>query len=190
MAATLVVQCYLEGDKAAVQEALAPKADPPPPAAAAPPSPAEAGSAGEAEEAAAPRPAFDTIVVTVAVAEAFPDGRLRSPVQLHLGCVAHSGAKWRPPPPGWQNQPISADSGGSGLPWVPLQRFMMTQPGGGSVLIDPECHGTCLRLPLAEMAARGLRGMEFVLKTKDERWVQQGGGASSNFYIELPVPRK
>lgn len=192
--AKVLVQVYLEGDKAAVQEALTPPQPPqppPPPAPAAAASPEDEAAGMVAVEPAVPAPkppAFDTVVISVAAAEAFPDGRLRAPLMLHLGCVAHAGAKWRPPPGQWRCVPAQVNAAEPGaLPWVPLQRFTMARADGGPAFVDPELHGACLRLPLADMASRSLRCVEFVLKTRDERWLQQQGGPNGNFYADLPL---
>ena len=55
----------------------------------------EQGQEKEKEAAAPPKPVFDSVIVSVAVAEEFPSGRLPEPLVLHLGAVAHQYAGWQ-----------------------------------------------------------------------------------------------
>ena len=68
-----------------------------------------------------------------------------------------------------------------------MQLFTITNKDGSPVLVDPHMHAVCLRLPLADMAVSGLRGVEFVLKTQEGRWLQPANSASGNFHVELPL---
>ena len=140
------------------------------------------------------RPAFDTVVVSVTVAEAFPKNALDAPILLHFGAVPHHNGKWRAPPSGWKSFPTEGSAEGSpppsapgSLPWVPLQPFTITRTDGSVVFVDPVRYGACLRFPLTEVADCGARGIEFVLKTRDGRWLQPGSGNGDNFYMELPA---
>lgn len=184
--AHVVVQVYLEGEKDAVTAAMSGQplqrssnAD----------NASEDGNATDDESNKKRSPAFHSVVVSVAAGEAIPDGGLRSTL-LHVGMVPNQNGKWRAPPAGWQAIPtqgqIIEQSSPQNLPWIPLQTFTIVTPDGRPVFVDPELYGACLRLPLGDLVTGGLRGIEFVLKTPDDRWLQQGGG--SNFYIDLPVP--
>lgn len=232
MDATVLVQVHLEGEKKAVQAALAPKKPEeispiptesgdesatagtspssssegeiiigpqlPSDFAEAVPSPAAVEKKeplpAPTKQKSKPKPAFDTIVVSVAVAEAFPNNALRAPILLHFGAVPHHNGKWGPPPPGWKSYPAEGSAEGApppsapgSLPWVPLQQFTITRVDGSPVFVDPVLHGACLRFPLAEVADCGARGIEFVLKTTDGNWLQPGSGNGGNFYVELPA---
>lgn len=148
-----------------------------------------------------PPPAFDTIVISICVAESFPhtttntSAGLLAPVLLHFGAVPHQHGKWRAPPVGWKSQPSEGSIEGSPapaapgtLPWVPLQQFTITKKDGSPAFVDPIMHGACLRLPLAEVAASGIRGLEFVLKTTEEgSWLMPASGQGGNFYVEIPL---
>lgn len=210
--ASVLVQIYLEGDKSAVAAALAPKpaepqSEPAPPvegraeaaeqpvsalgpseegeedgdAAPSDPLPSTAAPKGGAKAAA---PAFDTVVVAVAAGEAFPDVGLPPPLMLHFGAVSHEFGRWRAPPAGWRSEPGVEGGPPGSLPWVPLQQFSIQRPDGSPAFVDAQLHAACVRLPLKDVAAARIRGLEFVLKTGDGRWLKQGGG---NFYAELPL---
>jgi hypothetical protein len=162
---------------------------------------AEAAAAAAAAAAPPPPPPpppplpFDMVVIAFAAGEAFPEGRIAAPAHLHLGLVPHAGAKWQAPPDGFAADPPPAPGGAAdALPWVPLQRFAIARADGSPALVDPVAHGAVARLPLlgaGGLAARGLRGVELVLKGADERWMGPADGSrrgTANFYVELPLP--
>jgi len=219
--ATMLTQVYLEGNARDVQAALSGKtcssasgtltndsSEAVPPAPSTNPSTdntAEASSItldNDAQTSTAPKkipPAFDTIVISLCVAESFPNTTttpgLPAPVLLHFGAVPHQYGKWRAPPVGWKCQPPEGSIEGSPapaapgtLPWVPLQQFTITDKDGSPAFVDPVLHGACLRLPLAEVAVSGIRGVEFVLKTAGEgNWLVPASGQGGNFYVEIPL---
>lgn len=220
MDAAVVVQVYVEGTKEAVKAATAPPpangaakngaaagsaevdatlvaatmgSDSTAPA-------TVLATAAEAAEAAAgrkskgegrPAATFDHVIVGISVAEEFPDGRLNTPIIMHMGLVAHQHAKWQPPPDKWACTPemVGLSPSGSAV-HVPFQRFSMRAEDGAPVFVDPTLFALALRLPLRDCMERGIRGVEFVLKTSDGKWRswKQGHGASCNFYAELPLP--
>jgi hypothetical protein len=218
--ATMLMQVYLEGNAKDVQAALSGTATYSS-ATGTVNTPSgnesdESGSASESDTSSTsspkkPPPAFDTIVISVCVAESFPSpntfggpaaaaagggsGGLRPPVLLHFGAVPHQHGKWRAPPQGWRSQPSEGSIEGSPapaapgtLPWVPLQQFAITRKDGSPAFVDPIMHGACVRLPLAEVALSGIRGLEFVLKTtEDGNWLVPAGGQGGNFYVEIPL---
>jgi hypothetical protein len=54
---------------------------------------------------------FDTVVMSIVAAEEFPNGRLTSPCNLHLGCVNHQYGQWSAPPSGWWASSAENSSG-------------------------------------------------------------------------------
>lgn len=216
--ATVLMQVYLEGDRAAVSAALAGTTAAASGSASAPPSPSGDAADGSpsttatATHAAKPpkirRPAFDTVLVSIAVAEPFPEMHqerhsLSSQVMLHFGTVPHQYGKWNAPPQNWRAFPAvpvpngEVDDGGAesppsrqesssskGLPWIPLQNYNIVDDTGSPVFVSPVMHGTVIRIPLQEAAGR-VKGLEFVLKTKDDRWLNAASGA--NFFVDLPI---
>lgn len=208
MDATLVVQVFVEGTKAAVEAATAPhkKADSEEEeeeeaeeAAEADTKPTVAGKKkGKDKEAAAkPKkrkekkaPGFEHVVIGVAVGEAFPDDNLKTPIIMHMGCVAHQYAKWRAPPAKWSCTPAALSEEGASASQVPFQRYRIAAEGGASVFVDPTLFALALRMPLKDCLSESVRGVEFVLKTGDGQWLswQHGHSQVSNFYAELPVP--
>jgi hypothetical protein len=207
--ATMLTQVYLEGNVRDVQAALSTKTYS---SASGMVTSSTTTDSHGAEASSAPlldtdapstaikkTPAFDTIVISVCVAESFPHTNnspgLHAPVLLHFGAVPHQQGKWRAPPIGWKSQPSEGSIEGSPapaapgtLPWVPLQQFTIIDKDGGPAFVDPVLHGACLRLPLAEVAVSGIRGVEFVLKTADEgNWLVPASGQGGNFYVEIPL---
>lgn len=132
---------------------------------------------------------FDTVIVSIAMGEAFPNGNLRAPVMLHMGSVVHQGAKWRPLPHGWtaDNDSNTAEEcqGADQLPWIPMKTFEMSESDGTPAAVDPLLHAICIRIPLVEISKSGVKGLELVFKTSDGRWIQLHGGG--NFHVEIPV---
>ncbi|KAL4425473.1 hypothetical protein ABPG75_009489 [Micractinium tetrahymenae] len=229
MDATVVVQVFVEGTKAAVEAATSPKkaaadsegeedeeaaeevaaADSAAAAAADGKPAAAAGGKKEAKEAAKEKkggkekegakgkkrkekkaPGFEHVVLGVAVGEAFPDNHIKTPIIMHMGCVAHQYAKWRPPPLKWSCTPAAVSEEGASASQVPFQRYRIAAEGGASVFVDPTLFALALRMPLKDCLAESVRGVEFVLKTGDGEWLswQHGHSQVSNFYAELPVP--
>ncbi|PRW58962.1 Pyruvate phosphate dikinase,PEP pyruvate-binding [Chlorella sorokiniana] len=141
------------------------------------------------EEKEKEKPGFDHVVLGVAVAEKFPDGRLKTPLILHLGCVAHQSAKWQAPPEQWLANPSSVSVSVHGsASQIPLQRYSIAAEDGGPVFVDPALFGLAIRLPLKECLQQGIGGVEFVLKTFDGQWLSwEQGHHSSNFYMDLPL---
>lgn len=158
-----------------------------------------AAAAGAAEAVAAsatgkkakepkPQPTFDHVVVGISVAEEFPDGRLKTPLIMHMGLVAHQHAKWRIPPEKWSCAPDAVSSTGAAAQ-MPFQRFRIASEHGGAVFVDPTLFSLAFRLPLKDCMERGIRGVEFVLKNHDGQWLSwQQSHSASNFYAELPLP--
>jgi hypothetical protein len=159
---------------------------------------------------------FDTVVMSIAAAEEFPNGRLTSPCNLHLGCVNHQYGQWSAPPSGWwassaENSSgprpaadntataINGDDGkkhGSSCS-IALSSYRIYDKNGQPVFVNPVLYGTSLRMPLKGLVENKSRGVAFVLKTgggggggevSPERWLswQHGNGQTADFYVELP----
>ncbi|PSC76234.1 Pyruvate phosphate dikinase,PEP pyruvate-binding [Micractinium conductrix] len=144
----------------------------------------------EKKEKEKAKPGFEHVVLGISVAEEFPDDRLKTPLIMHLGCVAHQYAKWHAPPAKWGCAPPAVSEEGASASQVPFQRYRIAAAAGASVFVDPTLFALALRFPLKECLHESVRGIEFVLKTDDGQWLSwsHGHGAVSNFYAELPVP--
>lgn len=158
-----------------------------------------------------PSLAFDTVVMSIVAAEEFPDGRLTSPCNLHLGCVNHQYGQWSAPPSGWWASSAENSSGprpatdnttrsnsygddGKTSSSVALSSYKTYDKNGQPVFVNPVLYGTSLRMPLKGLVENKSRGVAFVLKTggggevSPERWLswQHGNGQTADFYVELP----
>lgn len=133
---------------------------------------------------------YDTIVVAIAAAEEFPDGRLAAPLHLHFGVVAYEHREWQSPPPGWSTFPSDKSIQSGTAISCPFQAYQIASKEGKHVFVDPMMFGTVVRLPLRPIMDAGLRGITFVLHGQSDQWLywQHGNGQTADFYIEI-VPR-
>ena len=76
-----------------------------------------------------------------------------------------------------------------------LDAFHLRHESGGYVLVDPLVRGLVLRVPVSELKAKRIAGIEFVVVSGDqdraaqyERWMKMEDG--SNFFAEIPLLRE
>lgn len=168
--AHVVSHVYLEGDPAAVRDALQ-------------------DSNEERDETAAAVSSnrtnaspFETVVVSICFGEDFPGKISNSKLLLHHGMVNRRHGKWQQLPKG-SEIPIQR-RGQSTETSVDFEAYILQHASGRPVFVDPILRGVCLRFPVEELRSKRLRGMEFVLFSR-ETWLQKEGG--ENFYVDFPL---
>ena len=166
--AHVVTQVYFEGEREVVDAATAQTSE-------------EATSpSGEASSQASVSP-FDTVIISIAFGESFPGRLSNSNLSLHYGLVTHKHGKWMQPGTA-QVAVQKADEEGC----FNFEAFRIKHKDGGSVFVDPILRGLCIRFPADDLRMRGIKGIEFVLKSDSNQWLLKEG-LEKNFFIHVPL---
>eukprot|EP00889_Picochlorum_renovo_P008914 jgi/Picre1/35944/NNA_003401.t1 len=168
--AHVVSHVYLEGDAAAVRDALQDTDEE---------RDETAAVASSNRIKASP---FEAVVVSICFGEDFPGKISNSKLLLHHGLVSRRHGKWQQLPKG-SEIPIQR-RGESTEASVDFEAYVLQHTSGKPVFVEPILRGVCLRFPIEELRSKRLRGMEFVLFSR-ETWLQKEGG--ENFYVEFPL---
>lgn len=168
--AHVVSHVYLEGDAAAVRDALQDTDEE---------RDETAAAASSNRIKASP---FEAVVVSICFGEDFPGKISNSKLLLHHGLVSGRHGKWQQLPKG-SDIPIQR-RGESTETSVDFEAYVLQHTSGNPVFVEPILRGVCLRFPVEELRSKRLRGMEFVLFSR-ETWLQKEGG--ENFYVEFPL---
>ncbi len=177
MDAHIVTQVYFEGDEAAVDDAAmkaddeAMKAD----------DEHEEDDEQRVQEHKFP---FDTVLLSIAFGEAFPDKLSTSQLSLHYGLVRSQHTTWISAPESTQVAIQRENSSASDI--IEFEAFKIKHKNGKNVFVDPIVRALCIRLPVEELRAKKIVGVEFVLKSKDDVWIRKEGG-DSNFFVPIPM---
>lgn len=127
---------------------------------------------------------FDTILVSIAFGEAFPDKLSTSHLSLHYGLISQRNGTWIPAPESTQVaiQREKATENDT----IQFEAFKIKHKNGKTIFMDPIVRGLCLRFPVEELRLKKVLGVEFVLKSGKETWVRKEGGGN-NFFIHIPM---
>lgn len=174
MDAHIVTQIYFEGDQAAVDAAMkAGQEDQEP-------TDQEDDLPSHNEAHTFP---FDTVIVSIAFGEAFPDKVSTSHISLHYGLINRRHGTWIPAPESTQI-PIQREETSHG--GVEFDAFKIKHKSGKNVFVDPIVRGVCIRLPVDELQAKRIMGVEFVLKSGSDIWIRKEGD-EKNFFVHIPM---
>ena len=173
MDAHVVTQVYFEGDGAAVDDAM--KADGEDPE-----EDLEVSSSNTKQHTFP----FDTVLVSFAFGEAFPDKISTSQLSLHYGLVTKQHGTWIPAPERTQIAIRREDTSESDV--LEFEAFKIKHASGKNVFVDPIVRGLCIRLPVDDLRAKRIVGVEFVLKSGDDIWMGKEG-VDSNFFVHIPM---
>ena len=127
---------------------------------------------------------FDTVLLSIAFGEAFPDKLSTSQLSLHYGLVRSQHTTWISAPESTQVAIQIENSSASDI--IEFEAFKIKHKNGKNVFVDPIVRALCIRLPVEELRAKKIVGVEFVLKSKDDVWIRKEGG-DSNFFVPIPM---
>ena len=167
--AHVVTHVYFEGEREVVDAATAQNSD-------------EATSPSGEEKSQTSVSPFDTVIVSIAFGESFPGRLSTSSLSLHYGLVTHKHGKWIQEPGTAQVAIQRADEEGC----FNFEAFRIKHKDGGSVFVDPILRGLCIRFPADDLRMRGIKGIEFVLRSDSDHWLQKEG-LEKNFFIHVPL---